>query len=199
MDTGELQGDDLVRERLREATSGDATVRQLRRRYDSLRHDYEQLLDRLADLEGRFSEPEQPGARPAVAVPSDPLAGIDAVLFAPLLSLRESYAAAGMRVQTIVAALDQLAAAVPGVPHVVVQPQTAAPDALQSPEPEVRRPTRPAKLNLDVRGSGFGDLLDFQERLSAVAGVSRVSINAIDADRATLIVELEQANTPTDG
>jgi hypothetical protein len=38
-----------------------------------------------------------------------------------------------------------------------------------------------------------------QERLSAVTGVSRVSINAIDADRATLIVELEQATPPPDG
>ena len=42
-----------------------------------------------------------------------------------------------------------------------------------------------------MRGPGFGELLDFQERLSTLEGVARVSINAIDTERATLVVELE--------
>jgi hypothetical protein len=42
-----------------------------------------------------------------------------------------------------------------------------------------------------VKGSGFGELLDFQERISNLTGVSRVSISAIDNERATLVVELE--------
>jgi hypothetical protein len=48
------------------------------------------------------------------------------------------------------------------------------------------------KMQVDVKGSGFGALLDFQERLSSLSGVSRVSISAIDNERATLVVELEQ-------
>lgn len=198
MDTGELQRDDLVRERLREATSGDATVRQLRRRYDSLRHDYEQLLDRLADLEERLGEPGRPPAHPAVANPGNPLTDVQALLFAPLLSLRESYAAAGIRIDAIVAAIDQITASAPSV-STLSEPEMAASEPPSSPESQPTRSNRPTKIHLDVRGRGFGDLLDFQERLSAVAGVSRVSINAIDADRATLIVELEQATTPSDG
>jgi uncharacterized protein involved in exopolysaccharide biosynthesis len=55
MDNDESQGDDLILERLRESASGDAAVRQLRRRYDSLRSDYEQLLDRLGELEERIA------------------------------------------------------------------------------------------------------------------------------------------------
>ncbi len=47
-------------------------------------------------------------------------------------------------------------------------------------------------MQVDVNGSGFGELLDFQERLSEMNGVSRVSISAIDSDRATLVVELDQ-------
>jgi hypothetical protein len=45
-------------------------------------------------------------------------------------------------------------------------------------------------VQVDVKGEGFGNLLDFQEKLSNVPGVQRVSINAIDNDRATLVVEL---------
>lgn len=197
MDTGELQRDDLVRERLREATSGDATVRQLRRRYDSLRHDYEQLLDRLADLEERLGEPGRLPAHPAVANPGDPLTDVQALLVAPLLSLRESYAAAGIRIDAIVAAIDQITAGAPSV-STLSEPEMAASEPPSSPESQPTRSNRPTKVHLDVRGRGFGDLLDFQERLSAVAGVSRVSINAIDADRATLIVELDQATPPGD-
>jgi hypothetical protein len=66
-----------------------------------------------------------------------------------------------------------------------------APPAETRAESEAPAELRPRKVHIDLRGSGFGELLDFQERLSAVQGVSRVSINAIDADRATLIVDLE--------
>lgn len=198
MDTGELQRDDLVRERLREATSGDATVRQLRRRYDSLRNDYEQLLDRLADLEERLVEPVRPTTHPAAADPGDPLTDVQALLFAPLQRLRDSYAAAGIRIQAIVTAIDQLAAGAPSVSAIADQGIVAS-ELPSSPESQAPQMARPTKVHLDVRGRGFGDLLDFQERLSAVPGVSRVSINAIDADRATLIVELDQAATPSNG
>jgi len=48
--------DDAILERLKEAASGDAAVRQLRRRYDLLKQDYERLLDRLGDLEDRLND-----------------------------------------------------------------------------------------------------------------------------------------------
>jgi hypothetical protein len=44
---------------------------------------------------------------------------------------------------------------------------------------------------VEVRGGGFGELLDFQERLSSLPGVARVSISTIDNERASLVVELE--------
>ena len=48
-DSSDARPDPLL-ERLRESATGDAAVRQLRRRYDILRHDYESLIDRLMEL-----------------------------------------------------------------------------------------------------------------------------------------------------
>ena len=56
--------DDAILERLHEAASGDAAVRQLRRRYDLLREDYERLLDRLGELEDRLNEAADRAAQP---------------------------------------------------------------------------------------------------------------------------------------
>jgi hypothetical protein len=185
------EGDDLLLGRLREATSGDAAVRQLRRRYDLLRNDYEQLLDRLGDLEDRLNErPASASTAPTPPVPTtadDRQEGVTGSLRAPLLRLRDDYLAAVAGIQEIVAGLEGLAAGAfkgqhtaPGVEPVPPQPSTLA------------TPHRPRKVQVEVRGTGFGELLDFQERLSTVAGVARVSINAIDNERATLVVELHE-------
>ena len=64
-----------------------------------------------------------------------------------------------------------------------------APETEPAPSPQ-RVPQRPREMRIDVKGKDFGELLDFQERLSALEGVARVSINAIDNERATLVVEL---------
>ncbi len=191
MDAGDLEGDDLVRERLREAASGDTAVRQLRRRYDALRRDYEHLLDRLSELEERLESPDD---RSTAGSGLGPLALIEQALANPLLELRDAYLAAATRIQTLASGLDRLAlGALKGQRAAAPSPSREAPPEREpdTTEPAGRR-DRPTKVNLDVRGSGFGDLLDFQERLSEVPGVSRVSINAIDADRATLVVELDQ-------
>jgi hypothetical protein len=185
------EGDDLLLGRLREATSGDAAVRQLRRRYDLLRNDYEQLLDRLGDLEDRLNEPASsastPPAPPIPTTADDRQEGVTGSLRAPLLRLRDDYLAAVAGIQEIVAGLEGLAAGAfkgqhtaPGVEPVQPQPPTLA------------TAHRPRKVQVEVRGTGFGELLDFQERLSTVAGVARVSINAIDNERATLVVELHE-------
>lgn len=185
------EGDDLLLGRLREATSGDAAVRQLRRRYDLLRNDYEQLLDRLGDLEDRLNDSAPaplPAPTPAVPTASaEAPEGLDSSLRAPLLQLRDHYLAAVAGIQDIVAGLEGLAAGAFKGQHAApgVEPAPAAPVAPST-------SNRPRKVQVEVRGTGFGELLDFQERLSAVAGVARVSINAIDNERATLVVELHE-------
>ena len=59
-----------------------------------------------------------------------------------------------------------------------------------------RQHLKPSPIEVAVRGSGFRQLLDFQERISAIPGVDRVSINAIDNERVTLVVELNTESSP---
>ena len=168
--------DDFLYDRLQEATSGDAAVRQLRRRYNTLREDYERLLDRLGELEERVAP-----APPAASSLADSI-------YAPLARLRDEYVAALASMQGIVSGLDSLS-------HGAFKGQRGA-----TPEP---RPVETASgappdvpnartVQVDVKGRGFGALLEFQEHLSSLPGVARVAIHAIDNERASLIVELSQ-------
>ncbi|MCZ2111663.1 MAG: hypothetical protein LC118_19235 [Dehalococcoidia bacterium] len=208
MDTGQYPGDEQILGRLREATGEDASVRQLRRRYDSLRRDYESLLDRLSELEDRVTEPEDrphpPGAMPAT--PGGVSARMSEALALPLVQLRDEYLAAATRIQGIVSGLERLAAGAMKGQHGIREPQPQ-PEPAPPPQPAHETPatpaspaepgeTRPRKVSVEVRGKGFGELLDFQERLSTMPGVSRVSINTIDAEHATLVVELRHAEPP---
>lgn len=186
--------EDFLLERLNEAASGDAAVRQLRRRYDSLRSDYENLLDRLGELEDRLKSASTEAPRTATATATAPISqGIAEALAAPLLRLRDDYLAALNGIQGLVSGLEGLAAGFKGQ-HTAAGTRPA-PEPQQAPATETA--SQPAgsrqvhKMQVDVKGSGFGELLDFQERLSQLPGVSRVSINAIDNERATLVVELE--------
>lgn len=199
MGSNESEGDDVILERLRESASGDAAVRQLRRRYDLLRRDYEELLDRLGDLEDRLAdEPpaSQVSAPPTATAPATTQAapGLTDMILAPLLKLRDDYIAAVSGINTVVTGLESLAAGAfkgqHGVPAGAgVQPPVAeAAEAVRAPQSR--------RMQVDVRGRGFGELLDFQERLSTLDGVARVSINAIDTERATLVVELEGPARP---
>ncbi len=188
-DTGN-HPDDALLERLQEAASGDAAVRQLRRRYDLLREDYERLLDRLGELEDRLNDAAERATPPLAAPFSTDLAE---AIAAPLLRLRDDYLAAVASIQAVVSGLEGLASGFKGQHNATGRPEA------QSPAPaapgEASRPqasARPARIHVDVKGSGFGELLDFQERLSQLGGVARVSINAIDNERATLVVELER-------
>ncbi len=173
--------EDVILERLQEAASGDATVRQLRRRYDLLRQDYERLLDRLAELEDRLAEATRAQAGSA---PSSVAGALSEAIAAPLLQLRQEYLAAAASIAQVVAGLEGLAGGLKGQKS-ARPPAEPAPGGETSPEPRGHR------VQVDVRGKGFGELLDFQERLANLQGVARVSINAIDNERATLIVELE--------
>jgi hypothetical protein len=211
MDTGEQQGDELLLGRLQEAAGGEVALRQLRRRYDALRQDYESLLDRLSDIEARIADGPSPSAADAAPpVPSSPtLPELEHAIRGPLLRLRDDYAAAVARIQRIIAGLEALAASAGNGPHDAmrrpneVAPESAPP-ASPPPQPDVAvaqasgadDTPRPTKVGVEVYGKGFGELLDFQEKLSSVPGVSRVSINAIDAGRATLVVELHRTSSP---
>jgi hypothetical protein len=187
--------EDFLLERLNEAASGDAAVRQLRRRYDMLRNDYENLLDRLGELEDRLAAPAQQQVEPAAPAPVSQ--SIAEAIAAPLLRLRDEYLAAAGSIQTVVGGLEGLAAGFKGQHGAPAQPRAASEPAserepMAAPPQEARDELpRLQKTQIDVKGSGFGELLDFQERLSQLPGVSRVSISAIDNERATLVVELE--------
>lgn len=182
--------EDFLLERLNEAASGDAAVRALRRRYDMLRSDYEHLLDRLGELEDRLNA----APTPSPETPAGPVSmSIAEAIAAPLLRLRDEYLAAVGNIQTVVGGLEGLASGFKGQhtsPRPSAAPHASPPEPGQPPAPA--EPARPQKTQIEVTGSGFGELLDFQERLSQVPGVSRVSISAIDNERATLVVELEQ-------
>ncbi len=181
--------DDAILERLHEAASGDAAVRQLRRRYDLLREDYERLLDRLGELEDRLNEAADRAAQPPA--PTTPFASTLAdAIAAPLIRLRDDYLAAVASIQSVVTGLEGLASGFKGQ-HTSAGRSAGEAAAATTPPERTANHARPAKIHLDVKGSGFGELLDFQERLSQLGGVARVSINAIDNERATLVVELD--------
>jgi hypothetical protein len=165
MSREEEPADERLLERLREAASADPSVRQLRQRYEDLRRDYETLLGRLADLEGRLSSEAPP--RPPT---------LSEQLMAPLLRLRDEYVQALEDLRTVVTALEGIAAG-------TLKGQHAAAASGES-------SLKPRRVAVETSGSGFGSLLDFQERLSALDGVVRVTISTIDQQRATFIVEL---------
>jgi hypothetical protein len=192
---------EFLLERLKDVVTGDAAQRQLRRRYDALREDYETLLERVAELEDRLARPEReeprprgpaaavrpPGYRPAMpAGPDEPVSNVQEGLVAPLLRLRDEYLEAVRGIQAIVQGLDGLAAA--SFKGQRGPEGAAAPGRAPAHERSLARET----IRVDVKGSEFGQLLDFQERLSSIEGVTRVSIQAIDNERATLVVELER-------
>lgn len=195
----EHDDEDLILERLREATSGESTARQLRRRYDLLRRDYEVLIDRLAELEERLSD-----APPAAAVAAEPRPVVEAAatlpaagqglaadlmerMMQPLLTLQAEYAQALAAMQGLVGGLET-------VTHGAMKGQrgstTPPPPPPPAPLPEASDSPPATRIGIDVHAPGFGDLLDFQEKLAAVSGVARVSISAIDSERATFVVDL---------
>ncbi|MEO8539257.1 MAG: hypothetical protein ABI577_05905 [bacterium] len=196
--------EDFLLERLNDAASGDAAVRQLRRRYDSLRSDYEQLLDRLGELEDRVNQP--PAPLPAAGANSPVAQSIAEAIAAPLLRLREEYLSALGGIQSVVTGLEGLAVGFKGQ-HTAPTASVATTEPVPVPQPPAQAPpertpateqSRSQKTRVEVKGSGFGELLDFQERLSQIPGVSRVSISAIDNERATLVVELDHPPGSTD-
>lgn len=182
--------EELLLRRFRANAPGDSALRQLRRRYDLLREDYERLLDRLVELEERLAEPEpeprisRPAGSAATVAGGASVNAVTQQILAPLLDLRDSYVEMLTRLQEVVEGLDSVAAGMMKGQHAA---PPAGPAVPASPVP------RPRTVDVETRGRGFGEMLDFQERLSALPGVSRVSIQAAGTDRATFIVELSPA------
>ena len=174
-DSFETEEDALLR-RLREGASGDAAARQLRRRYDQLRLDYESLLERLGDLEARIAEPVGQAPAPIAAQTES----LSSSILGPLLTLRDQYVETLGGLQALVSGIEGLAAgAFKGQRGPASQP---APESTTD---------VPRSYEVGARASSFPALLAFEEKLAAVPGVGRVSIHAIDSDRATFIVELD--------
>ena len=164
--------EDALLRRLREGAGGETASRQLQRRYDELRADYQRLIGRLGELEERLTEP--PAAHPDDAT-SDLLA---TSLLGPLVTLRDQYAVTLGGLQALVSGLDGLAA---GAFKAQRGPGPADADGAVA---------APRSYQVETKARTFPALLEFQSRLAAVPGVSRVAIHAIDAERATFVVEL---------
>ncbi len=167
--------DDALLERLQKSASTDPSSKQFRRRYDDLREDYELLLDRVALVEGQLREapPEAAATGPALTE----------ALTAPIRNLRHEYQIALSDLQVIVRGLDRLA-------HGVLKGQHETGSASSSPPVIVEADEETGLRTVRVELKG-GDILAFQEQLSTMDGVRSASISAIDAESATLIVELE--------
>ena len=195
--THEGPDDDTLFERLHEATGADPALRQVRRRYDSLRADYERLIDRLEELEARLeaSRRAEPSRAPAGASPAP--GSLTESLTAPLYRLRDEYAAALSGIQEIIEGLGDLA-------HGAFKGQrdssgrTAPATRVEPPAPSIRDAGL-KRVEVEVRGEGHAAMLSFQERLRAIPGVRRASISAIDDEHATLVVELQPNDVDAEG
>ena len=171
--------DDPLLERLQESASADPSGKHFRRRYDDLRDDYELLLDRVALVERQLGQ-SPPNAQSVGESLSEAIS-------APIRNLRDEYKIALEDLEEIVRGLDRLADG-------ILKGQRATPQ--QEPPPRVRveadEVTGLRTVRLEVKG---GATLAFQEQLEEMDGVRKASIQAIDAERATLIVELEPTSS----
>lgn len=155
--------------RLQEATSAEASLRQLRRRYEQLQDEYDALAARLSGLESAAGTAALPGT-----------GSLSEALRDPLRRMLDEYLAARAETDAIIDGLRGIA----GLPA----PEVAAPGPTPPAEPPVSAPVE--RVGVRVGGGDVGALLDFQERLSALPGVARVSIETSEAGRSSLTVEL---------
>ncbi len=175
-----------------------------RERYELLQLEYESLLRRVSQLEAeatvrpplaRFA-PQHGGLQPQF--PREHQTVAESVA-GPLLRLRDEYLAAAASIDSVINGLEGLAAGAfretrtdaPVHPGVRTRRSPVGDDLGTEP-----RPRRPRRIQVDAKGGDFGEVLDFQERLAAIPGVESVSVNALDAERATLTVELKMDGEP---
>lgn len=173
---------------------GDTALRQLRQRYESLRGDYEELLDRLGDVEQRLLDAQRASALQGSIVPGSLRMESREFLLAPIGRLRDDYLMIADDLITIANSLNDLTGrAMKGQKSGSPSPsQSAQPTAPLQPtaQPQHTASGEPQRASLHVQSSSLGHLLDFQEQLSRLPGVDRVSISQVNEDRAVLTVEL---------
>ncbi len=178
--------------------SGDTALRQMRRRYESLRHDYEELIDRLSEVEQRLLDEQRAAAAQRSEQPGSLRVQSRDFLLAPLGQLRDDYLMIADELITIANSLnDMTARSLKGQRG--SSPATAVPHqspTQPTPQPQHTASAEPQRVNMHVQASGLGQLLDFQEQLSRLAGVERVSISQVNEDRAVLVVELTAEAAP---
>ena len=110
-----------------------------------------------------------------VAAPNDPL--VEAILD-PMRELLDRYELASSRLEVVKASLRaQLE-------------QPSPPDAMR--EPEVSDAPRARVANLQTDSSDVSQLLEFQERLSEIPGVMKVTIAGAKEGRSTFLIELAE-------
>ncbi|MFN8508338.1 MAG: hypothetical protein U0547_12355 [Dehalococcoidia bacterium] len=153
--------------RLHEATSAEAALRQLRRRYEQLQLEYDSLASRLSGLE----------TAAGVSALGTGSSLADA-LREPLRRMLDEYTTARTQADAIIEGLRGLALA-DGVTSAAFEPV---------PQPVATAVA--SRVSVRVGGNDMGALLDFQERLSGLPGVARVSIETAGAGASSLMVEL---------
>ncbi len=203
--------------------SKDPALRHLRRRYESLRDDYEELIERLAEVESRL-EPGQPpaGRREAQSRETRPASTPAATgsvseqvlraIAAPWFALRDEYSRTAQELLGIVHSMDELAdRAFKGQRRAREEEQPAPPPPApeEEPEPSAASQEEPTAeeirahhvapssgapdrttIQVQVQSPNLGALLDFQEHLSQLPDVARVSMSQVNEERAVLVVEL---------
>lgn len=160
-----------------------------RERYEQLRRDHESTVRKLADVEAadqatRFSGSRFAPQRVGYSQSHADYQSVAEAVVSPLLRLRDEYLGAVGKIDAVVGGLEGLAAS-------AFHETRTAPSIPPLDQPPTTQRSKPNRVQVDVRARGFGELLDFQERLSDMKGVASVSVNAIDSERATLTVELD--------
>jgi hypothetical protein len=174
---------------------GDTAFRQLRQRYESLRHDYEELLDRLGDVEQRLLDAQRASAERGTIMPGSLRTESREFLLAPIGRLRDDYLMIADDLITIANSLNDLTArAMKGQRGSTPTPPRSPSEP--TPQPQHTSSSEPQRVSLHVQSGGLGHLLDFQEQLSRLPGVDRVSISQVNEDRAVLTVELADDAKP---
>ncbi len=131
---------------------------------------------------------------------------------APLVAMLQEYNAAIAAMAQIVEALRPLTLALgmpaalpeapfPSVPLPETQPPGSAPRATA---PTATSPARPHRSNtevleLEVTAPNEVAILEFEEQISEIPGVMRVSLKSYAQGKATLAVELQPVVRPSDG
>lgn len=193
-----LAGDDAV---------PGAAFEQLQRRYEALRDDYDSLLERLAAGEAQGGPVQSPTPGRLQGQPGNIRAEVRRVVAAPWYQLQQEYAATIRDLERLVADMDAFAARSfgalkgqrgPGTTSAAGPDPESRPGARNREEPEpiardevATRSPRPTPVQVQVHSPNLGALLDFQERLTQLDEVARVSMSQVNEDRAVLVVELE--------